>query len=443
MLRPKAFFVPGIIFLVAAALCSAVRTSLAESVTEDCKSKPDGASPPASHWYYRINREDKRHCWYLGPIKEHSVASDGPSRGDSVAARSGDQPSPKNRRRVAAEPFGLAAADSKPVPADRIGAPQTAAAQTTSAQAEPGRMHVTSGQAPPAARTLTAPARPPVDEPSTATEFAVRWLELPRSSAYAMTAPISSSYAKGPAALDSTEPAPPVAVGPEHGLAQIGPTSASFRPTTVTSTLAIALLLAGAILRFVRRPQRPSRRDRREVAADWLDAYSEIRTGFADMAGRNFAQVAESAGRCLGEAAEVTGRNLADTAEAVGRTLADVAAIARKARRRLQYGTRRSRARPVRTESATDQSHDFKASLTQLMSDMRRAGAAAEPPRAFAPDARHQLRAILARAASRHSESQAFDGSESTQLGQKTGFATDTPPDFSDIGPRWQRAAAC
>jgi hypothetical protein len=282
-----------------------------------------------------------------------------------------------------------------------------------------------------------------VDEPAAASEFAVRWPDLPRFSAYAMAPPVSSGQERGSAALNSTEPASPVAVAPAHGLAQIAPTSAGFRPTTVTSTLAIALLLAGTILRIVRRPRRPSRRDRRELAADWLDACSEIRTAFADRAGRNFAQMAASAGRRLGEAAEVAGRNLADRAEAVGRTLADMAAMAGKPSRGLQSVTRPSRARPARTESASDLTHEFKASLAQLMSDMRRAEAAAEPPRAFAPDSRHQLRALLARAASRHSEHDTFDGNVSTQPAQEFAFATDAHPDFSDIGPRWRRAAAC
>jgi hypothetical protein len=32
----------------------------------DCLSAPKGASPAGSHWYYRVDRATKRHCWYLG-----------------------------------------------------------------------------------------------------------------------------------------------------------------------------------------------------------------------------------------------------------------------------------------------------------------------------------------------------------------------------------------
>jgi hypothetical protein len=33
---------------------------------EECKAKPGSTAPPGSGWYYRINRVDHRHCWFLG-----------------------------------------------------------------------------------------------------------------------------------------------------------------------------------------------------------------------------------------------------------------------------------------------------------------------------------------------------------------------------------------
>ena len=32
---------------------------------DDCLSAPNGQTPEGSHWYYRIERGTKRHCWYL------------------------------------------------------------------------------------------------------------------------------------------------------------------------------------------------------------------------------------------------------------------------------------------------------------------------------------------------------------------------------------------
>jgi len=37
---------------------------------DDCLSKPKGLAPEGSHWYYRIDRASKRHCWYLADERE-------------------------------------------------------------------------------------------------------------------------------------------------------------------------------------------------------------------------------------------------------------------------------------------------------------------------------------------------------------------------------------
>ena len=42
----------------------------ATDAADSCLSKPKGASPAGGHWYYRIDRATKRHCWYIGDEKE-------------------------------------------------------------------------------------------------------------------------------------------------------------------------------------------------------------------------------------------------------------------------------------------------------------------------------------------------------------------------------------
>jgi hypothetical protein len=37
---------------------------------DDCLSGPKGQTPSGGHWYYRIDRATKRHCWYLAEEKE-------------------------------------------------------------------------------------------------------------------------------------------------------------------------------------------------------------------------------------------------------------------------------------------------------------------------------------------------------------------------------------
>ena len=59
-------FVPASLMMVLATLVLGVPASFAEPGPDDCKTTPGSSAPPGQHWYYRINRSDQRHCWYLG-----------------------------------------------------------------------------------------------------------------------------------------------------------------------------------------------------------------------------------------------------------------------------------------------------------------------------------------------------------------------------------------
>ena len=54
--------------LVGAALTTASHSAPAEA--EKCLAGPKGAVPQGGHWYYRVERATKRHCWYIGDKKE-------------------------------------------------------------------------------------------------------------------------------------------------------------------------------------------------------------------------------------------------------------------------------------------------------------------------------------------------------------------------------------
>src|SRR3977135_1516692 len=47
----------------------------APPAADDCLSGPKGAPPQGGHWYYRIDRSTKRHCWYVGDEKEKIARS--------------------------------------------------------------------------------------------------------------------------------------------------------------------------------------------------------------------------------------------------------------------------------------------------------------------------------------------------------------------------------
>jgi hypothetical protein len=55
----------GIIALMPAVLLVVSDSSLGEAKADECKIKPEGAAPAGLHWYYRVDRTNNRHCWYL------------------------------------------------------------------------------------------------------------------------------------------------------------------------------------------------------------------------------------------------------------------------------------------------------------------------------------------------------------------------------------------
>jgi hypothetical protein len=62
MPRPLMFFVPTILILPLASISATAQTRVAEPAADECKAKPDSPAPAGSHWYYRVNRTDQRHC---------------------------------------------------------------------------------------------------------------------------------------------------------------------------------------------------------------------------------------------------------------------------------------------------------------------------------------------------------------------------------------------
>jgi hypothetical protein len=76
--------------LIPAALLVTGHSSLGEAKGDDCKAKPEGTAPAGLHWYYRVDRANSRHCWYLHEqgMRVHSLGHtairDADSRNDTV-----------------------------------------------------------------------------------------------------------------------------------------------------------------------------------------------------------------------------------------------------------------------------------------------------------------------------------------------------------------------
>jgi hypothetical protein len=332
MRSPKIFLVPAIFIVIPAALWLTLRPSLAESAADECRAKPGPAAPAGSHWFYRINRPDGRHCWYLGQegTKSRSAALD-----ESHAPA--HSPKPRHARGEAAAPTPV----------------QTTSSQTTSAQAA----------AAPAPATPLAPGAstaPWDSDNASVPDFAVRWRVVPLASALNARGPDRMmSDAKDRVATDRPQARQPTPSTAAKGAElQRTPSEAAFIPTMLTGTLALLLLLLGAISKLARylNTGKPW-----HTAAGWLEANHQPRVDRAEKAGPRAEPAKEPTGL-------------------------------------------RSR-RATRTDAA-----HLKADLQQLLRDLRRAEAESEPPRKFEPDANHQLRLILGKFASRRSRLQIFNG---------------------------------
>lgn len=249
MLRMK---VLPTVFLVAPAIVLLMaRSVLSEPAAKACKTRPAPTTPRGDHWYYRVNRADKRHCWYLGAEK--------------LAAKA---------RSVAAPTLALQA-ESANAGAARAGA-QAAGTERSA----------------PVAPAMAAPA-PIVFLES---PVAARWpSDLPRVQDLRRMPPrtMSSSYADGPAVSETTEPMP---TWPLREAARGQPASAGAAALgyfSAVGSFAIALLLLiGWAAKFARRPRRAG------VRNDWRATIDRLRRriGFAGAAGTSAAMLTPRGG---------------------------------------------------------------------------------------------------------------------------------------------------
>jgi hypothetical protein len=240
--------VPAILVVPLATALVTVQTSRAEPAVDECKTKPDSSAPAGSHWYYRVNRADQRHCWYLGPegAKVRSQAREGASR--------------------VSRPAGTAAREDSP--------------ETT--QAMPPPME-------PAQRTTAESASVAV-----AKDLAASSPDLPKTPDLVVQEPatLSNRDTEDHQAIEAHEEMPLIwPVLAEADRAGLAGTAREFAPWPAVLVGALALLLAGAIFKLARRYAQSSRRGQRQVGLRTKQkrrAYSEpVNAGLDQVARRS------------------------------------------------------------------------------------------------------------------------------------------------------------
>jgi hypothetical protein len=62
---PRSKTLAAILVVLLATILLTPRAGLTEPTEGACRTSPDTSAPQGTHWYYRVNPADKRHCWYL------------------------------------------------------------------------------------------------------------------------------------------------------------------------------------------------------------------------------------------------------------------------------------------------------------------------------------------------------------------------------------------
>jgi hypothetical protein len=314
--------------MVPATILLTTGASLSEPAAEQCKASPNGAAPRGAHWYYHINRGTKQHCWYLGQaggrIKSHTRLAE---VADPVAAvRPADTADADD---ATATTTAAPPATAQAVP------PQASVMQAVPPQAS-AMQAVPPQTATPQAVAGSAAGQPASDRSAGTEQFGARWPEgLPKVEDLMQSEPpaVSDSYAER-RDLNATGQMPskwPVA---DAAGASAGETA--LRYFLLVGIVAIPLLLlVGWLAKYARKPQRSDPDERLQPRADRSRQRRRI---VADEA-----ELAEPAAR-----APVVSRRAASDRNA---------------------------------QALTDPAQDLKASLSELMGDLRRAGGPDAPAR--------------------------------------------------------------
>jgi hypothetical protein len=220
------------ILLAGASLTTASHSAPAEA--EKCLTGPQGAVPQGSHWYYRIERATKRHCWYIGDAKE-KVARAAPARTPVSADPASPPKDAAAKRAIADARAELSSPQTRVEPEIGITGQRTAAAPAN------------------AAGTDTSQRAGVSDTNIQSSVIASRWPESSGVSPSASPAPAPYESAATVQPDVAAMPAPaiaPVALAAADSSAAKQTGSIHTFLIVVIGSLALAGLIGSAIIRF-------------------------------------------------------------------------------------------------------------------------------------------------------------------------------------------------
>jgi hypothetical protein len=222
----------------------------AARAADDCLAAPKDKTPEGSHWYYRIDRATKRHCWYLRE-QDEQLAQTAPQNSSGPAKPVASKAETSTQQSIANAHAELPAQTSIEPPSNRNAAmPADTAAGYINGVA------------------------PDVQAPRSV--VASRWPEASDANSPVSPPPATERLAANLPANPAAAPPAAVAAAPlsvADSSSQGQPRSIAMLLSVIAGALALAGVTASLVVKFggARRPRRPKLRQRRGVNWETTD----------------------------------------------------------------------------------------------------------------------------------------------------------------------------
>jgi hypothetical protein len=231
--------------VVAGCLAGAALTGVSHGATpapaaDECLSGPNkDQKPSGSHWYYRIDRATKRHCWYLGPQRD-ARAQVAPANAASIApSKVSPSTAPAAPKAQAAVPGTIANARAE------LTAPQTRGAQEANA----------AGPVPsaaPADATGVASSAPASvgNADAQGSQISARWPDQSAANSPDVPEPATDDSKASPEPTSAAPPPPAALLATADAPSEKQSGSIQMLLIVIAGALALAGLAGSAIVRF-------------------------------------------------------------------------------------------------------------------------------------------------------------------------------------------------
>jgi hypothetical protein len=262
-------FVSAIVASVLAGASLAAISLNAVRAADDCLTAPKGETPEGSHWFYRIERGTKRHCWYL--------RAEGETLSQAAAPNSSGPPKPAAPTAAAPMQRSVANAHAELASPASVEPPKSNDGLATAAPANPGNNNnarVADANAP---QSVVATRWP---DPS-AVSSTIRPPPAPsQMAANAQAEPQSDSPQSDPSQSDSAAAPPPAAAVVPLAAADSSqglPASLPMLLAVMTGALMLAGITASVVLKFGRARRTAGGRIQRDKIWDSVDRDGVVR----------------------------------------------------------------------------------------------------------------------------------------------------------------------